>query len=57
MNPQRKFYRYDHYAGRRARMARIRRERIAYQSRLRRTWRRDARIGASLSQGEARDAA
>ena len=39
MNVQTRFYRFDHYRGRRARMARIRRERIAYQARLRRQWR------------------
>jgi hypothetical protein len=44
VNPQTRFYRTwhaEHYRGRRARMARIRRERIAYQSRLRRQWRRE----------------
>jgi hypothetical protein len=41
VNPHHRFYRFDHYRGRRARMARVRRERIAYQSRLRRQWRRE----------------
>jgi hypothetical protein len=45
-NVQTGFYRWDHYRGRRARLARIRRERIAYQDRLRRRWRREGRRAA-----------
>lgn len=53
MNVQTPFYRVwhgDRYAGRRARMARIRRERIAYQSRLRRRW---ARERTTVAKGSA----
>lgn len=58
-NVQTSLYAFPHYAGRRARIARIRRATIAYQRGLRRQWARADRreLAAIREREEARRAA